>query len=72
MMNKVNKWYSVLKKISGYLLFRQNVISEIKDLNVLLKYRNQCIGLHLLKFEENAAKDLCYYVGIGVGLSKDY
>lgn len=64
--------YVTLNWKSSYLLFQENDIPEIMDLNVLPQFRNNGIATKLLETAENLAfmhKDL---VGLGVGLTKDY
>jgi ribosomal protein S18 acetylase RimI-like enzyme/NTP pyrophosphatase (non-canonical NTP hydrolase) len=64
--------YVTLKWESTYPSFRDQNIPEIKDLNVLPPFRNQGVGSKLLDQAEEAARKERPYVGLGVGLYKDY
>lgn len=64
--------YVTLKWISAYESFREQQIPEIKDLNVLPKYRGQGIGAKLMEIAEKAAHQKSGSVGLSVGLTSDY
>jgi GNAT superfamily N-acetyltransferase len=57
---------------SDYPFFRENNIPEINDLLVHPKYRRQGIGSALLRKAEETAARSYRYIGLGVGLYKDY
>lgn len=58
--------------LSDYPCFKENNIPEINDLLVIPKYRHQGIGAKLIDEMEAYAKATYKYVGLGVGLYKDY
>lgn len=62
---------SVIYK-SDYPFFRQNGIPEINDLLVHPKHRNHGVGLSLIRKAEETASMLYSYIGLGVGLYRDY
>ncbi len=64
--------YGTLTKKSLYSYFADRNIPEIMDLNVLPNFRNQGIATKILNFLESDAAEISEYVGIGVGLYKDY
>lgn len=64
--------YVSLQLKSRYLSFANLGIPEIKDLNVLPRYRRHGIGSKLMELAENKAKDSSDRVGLGVGLYSDY
>jgi GNAT superfamily N-acetyltransferase/NTP pyrophosphatase (non-canonical NTP hydrolase) len=64
--------YVTLKWKSEYQSFLQQNIPEIKDLNVLPKFRNKGIGSKLIKTCEKAAKQKVDKIGLGVGLYSGY
>lgn len=64
--------YGTLLWNSSYDPFRSQGIPEISDLNVLPHHRRQGIGTRLLDALEDAARQRCRTVGIGVGLDADY
>lgn len=64
--------YITLKLHSDYPPFRKNNIPEINDLNVLPEFRNKGVGSKLLSLAEEHSKTIGSYVGLGVGLLKDY
>jgi GNAT superfamily N-acetyltransferase len=57
---------------SNYPYFRERNIPEINDLTVLLKYRRRGIGKGLIQECERFAAEQYDYIGLGVGLYKDY
>lgn len=61
-----------LKFNSDYPYFQQNGIPEINDLNVFSEYQRQGIANQLLDEFEKQASRTHTYIGIGVGLYKDY
>jgi len=64
--------YCTLKWQSDYESFREQGISEIKDLNVLPSFRCKGIGSKLLETAENEAFKRGNTVGIGAGLYEGY
>ena len=60
--------YITLVIESDYERFREAKIPEIKDFNVLAKYRNQSIGSALIQKAEDYAATISNIVGLGVGL----
>lgn len=65
--------YVTLKWQSLYLPFQKKGIPEVVDLNVLPEFRSRGIGATLLDWAEEAARKREYpYIGLGVGLYKDY
>jgi GNAT superfamily N-acetyltransferase len=58
--------------LSDYLYFKNNNIPEINDLLATPKYSHQGIGAKLIDEMEAYAKDTYKYIGLGVGLYKDY
>lgn len=57
---------------SDYPFFRENNIPEINDLLVHPKYRKLGIGSSLVGKAEETASKTYGYIGLGVGLYKDY
>jgi GNAT superfamily N-acetyltransferase len=57
---------------SEYPFFKGNNIPEINDLLVHPKFRNQGIGKLLISEMEKEAAKTYAYIGLGVGLYKDY
>lgn len=57
---------------SDYPPFKEKDIPEIKDLNVLIKYRNKGIASLMLEEAEQRIAKMSEYSGLGVGLLKDY
>jgi GNAT superfamily N-acetyltransferase len=57
---------------SDYPFFRENNIPEINDLLVHPKYRKLGIGSSLVGKAEETARKTYGYIGLGVGLYKDY
>lgn len=55
-----------------YPSFRENNIPEVVDFNVLKKYQRSGIGTVLMEEAERRVKKVSKYVGIGVGLLRDY
>lgn len=64
--------YVTLKWKSYYPPFKNEVMPEIVDLNVLPPFRKQGIGSKLLDEAERSAFERSSIVGIGVGLYPDY
>jgi GNAT superfamily N-acetyltransferase len=64
--------YLCIKWMPKYPTFKEREIPEIRDLNVLLKYRNMGIATRLLDDAESCIAQRSSYAGIGVGLSRDY
>ena len=64
--------YLTIKWNSHYPPFKQKRIPEIMDLNVLRKYQNNGVATRLMDEAEKAVSTRSDYVGIGVGLTKDY
>jgi len=64
--------YVTIKWQSSYDFFKKRDIPEIKDLNVLLFFRNQGIGSELMDIAEETVRTRGNCVGIGVGLYDDY
>jgi len=69
------------EKFAGYLTicwsstyppFREAMIPEIVDFNVLPQYRRQGIGTALMDKAENEIAKLFRVTGIGVGMDADY
>jgi len=60
--------YITLKRKSDYEPFLVDNIPEIKDLNVLPKFRSKGIGSALMDFAEKEGRKQNNLVGIGVGL----
>ncbi|MCM3700569.1 GNAT family N-acetyltransferase [Paenibacillus macerans] len=57
---------------SPYPFFRENNIPEINDLNVFPEYRRKKIASRLFDELESTVSAFSKYVGLGVGLYKDY
>ncbi|TJY43846.1 GNAT family N-acetyltransferase [Cohnella pontilimi] len=57
---------------SQYPSFRDNSIPEINDLNVFPEYRRKRIASRLFHELELIASKISRYIGLGVGLYKDY
>jgi GNAT superfamily N-acetyltransferase len=57
---------------SYYPYFRDNKIPEINDLNVFPKYRRMKIASRLFDELETIVSNTSKYIGVGVGLYKDY
>jgi len=64
--------YVHIKFKSDYPYFLERNIPEINDLRVLPAYRRQGIGKRLLDACEKYAADNYEFIGLGVGLYKDY
>jgi GNAT superfamily N-acetyltransferase len=69
------------EKFAGYLTicwnstyppFREAMIPEIVDFNVLPQYRRQGIGTALMDKAESEIAKLFHFAGIGVGMDADY
>lgn len=70
--NNIFLGYVTLKWVSEYEPFKLQNIPEIKDLNVLPRFRRNGLGSHLLNVVEKEASDKSQTVGLGVGLFSDY
>lgn len=57
---------------SLYPYFKSNGIPEINDLLVVSRFRNQGIAKKLIDKSEAYASETYRYIGLGVGLYKDY
>jgi hypothetical protein len=57
---------------SDYPFFRENSIPEINDLNVFLEFRRKKIASTMFDELEAAVSNFSRYIGLGVGLFKDY
>lgn len=57
---------------SKYPYFKNNNIPEINDLLVVPKFRNRGVGKSLINEAEKVAAKTYDYIGLGVGLYKDY
>ncbi|CAG7594650.1 hypothetical protein PAESOLCIP111_00004 [Paenibacillus solanacearum] len=57
---------------SDYPFFRDNKIPEINDLNVFHEYRRRKIASTMFDELEAIVTTSSRYIGLGVGLSKDY
>jgi ribosomal protein S18 acetylase RimI-like enzyme len=64
--------YVTIKWDSIYPAFKERNIPEIKDLNVLIKYRKNRIGTMLINEAEKIVKCRSELVGLRVGLTSDY
>lgn len=65
--------YVTIKWETNYVYFKENSIPEIKDLNTLIKFRNNGIAAILMDKAEARIKEKGYQtVGLGVGLYSDY
>lgn len=64
--------YVTLKWVSYYQPFKESLIPEIMDLNVLPPFRNKGIASLLLDTAEQAAAQQSPIVGLGVGLYDGY
>lgn len=69
--SKVVGYVNIIYK-SAYTYFAGNNIPEINDLYVTPTYRKQGIGKKLLDECEKFASSTHQYIGLGVGLYKDY
>lgn len=69
--NGVAGYVNILYK-SSYPHFLEKNIPEINDLRVLMKYRRKGIGKMLIDKCEKFASNDYDYIGLGVGLYKDY
>lgn len=69
--NEVAGYVNILYK-SYYPYFMEKNIPEINDLVVRLKYRRKGIGKMLIDECEKFASNRYDYIGLGVGLYKDY
>lgn len=57
---------------SKYSYFRDNQIPEINDLNVFPEYRRRKVASQLFDEFERIVSETSRYIGLGVGLYKDY
>jgi ribosomal protein S18 acetylase RimI-like enzyme len=57
---------------SDYPYFKEHLIPEIQDFNVLIKYRRHGIGTLLMDKSEEIIRERSEVSGIGVGLFSDY
>lgn len=57
---------------SKYPYFRDNQIPEINDLNVFPEYRRRKVASQLFDEFERIVSQTSRYIGLGVGLYKDY
>ena len=64
--------YLTIKWESSYPPFIEEGIPEIKDLNVLPRFRRRGIAMSLMKEAERRIGARSSVVGIGVGLTPDY
>ena len=64
--------YLTICWLSLYEPFRKESIPEIKDFNVLPRFRRQGIGSQLMDQAENEIAKLNSMAGIGVGMDPDY
>lgn len=65
--------YCMLNWQPRYHLFRKLHIPEIQDLHVIETARQKGVGTAMVAYCENRAREQkCEYIGIGVGLHKDY
>jgi len=65
--------YVTIQWESPYLYFKERDIPEIKDLNTLIKFRNNGIATELMNIAEESIQQNGYsIIGIGVGLYSDY
>ena len=64
--------YVTIVWTSSYKPFEESAIPEIKDLNVLIKFRRKGIGTNLLDAAETLAAERSSLVGIGTGITPDY
>ncbi len=71
--NEVLCAFCVLNWKPRYSLYKKLGIPEIQDINVLPEHRRKGIATHLIKCcEDSARAKNCEYIGLSVGLSKDY
>ncbi len=72
-VEKQNAGFGILNFDPKYSLYQKLEIPEIQDLNVLPDHRQQGIATAMVEAFENIARDQgAEYVGISVGLTKDY
>ena len=64
--------YLTINWSAAYPPFREGWILEIRDFNVLPRFRRQGIGTRLMDEAEQAVLERSSVVGIGVGMSPDY
>ena len=57
---------------SGYPFFREQGIPEVKDFNVLIKFRRRGVGTMLMDQAEEVIRKRASVAGIGVGVFSDY
>ncbi|MCL6605389.1 MAG: GNAT family N-acetyltransferase [Paenibacillus sp.] len=57
---------------SDYPYFKEHLIPEIQDFNVLIKYRRRGIGTMLMDKSEEIIRERSEFSGLGVGLFRDY
>ena len=69
--NEVAGFVNIIFK-SEYPYFRERNIPEINDLRVISQYRKRGIGKGLIDKCEEYASSKYEYIGLGVGLYKDY
>jgi GNAT superfamily N-acetyltransferase len=69
--NEVAGYVNIIYK-SSYQYFTEKNIPELNDLRVLAKYRRNGIGKMLVNECEKYASSKYEYIGLGVGLYKDY
>jgi ribosomal protein S18 acetylase RimI-like enzyme len=69
--NEVAGFVNIIYK-SSYLYFLGKGIPEINDLRVISQYRRKGIGKMLIDKCEEFASSKYNYIGLGVGLYKDY
>ena len=64
--------YATIVWETKYAIFRDKGIPEIKDLNVLIRYRRHGIASKLMDEAEKRISQKSKYAGLGVGLYRDY
>jgi GNAT superfamily N-acetyltransferase len=64
--------YVTIVRRSGYPSFHSEGVPEIKDLNVLPKFRRRGVATRLMDEAESLAARRSSVVGVGVGMTADY
>lgn len=64
--------YVNVKWQSDYPYFKEHLIPEIQDFNVLIKYRRRGIGTLLMDKAEEKIRERSEVSGLGVGIFSDY
>jgi GNAT superfamily N-acetyltransferase len=64
--------YETIDWEPDYPFFKESLIPEIADLNVLIKFQKRGVGSELMDAAENMIRERCNTAGVRVGLDPDY